>query len=97
MKYRKKPVVVEAFQWFGGQETQNNCPGWLREALVKPSYEKGSVFLGHIEGIDGMVWAVTTLEGALIINQGSWLVQGVKGELYPVEDEIFRETYEPVE
>lgn len=38
-----------------------------------------------------------TLHGQdLIVEPGDWIVQGVKGELYPCKDDIFRETYEPV-
>lgn len=39
-----------------------------------------------------------TLHGQdLIVEPGDWVVQGVKGELYPCKDDIFRETYEPVD
>jgi len=38
-----------------------------------------------------------TLHGQdLIVEAGDWVIQGVKGELYPCKDDIFRETYEPV-
>ena len=37
---------------------------------------------------------VETLEGTMKGNPGDWLIQGIKGELYPCKDEIFIETYE---
>ena len=38
-----------------------------------------------------------TLEGILLPSDGDWIIKGVRGEFYPCKDEIFRETYEPVE
>ena len=37
-----------------------------------------------------------TLQGDMQAQAGDWVIQGVKGELYPCKDDIFRETYEPV-
>lgn len=41
--------------------------------------------------------AVETLEGTMRGNPGDWLITGVKGEQYFCKDEIFKETYEPVD
>lgn len=38
---------------------------------------------------------VQTLEGPLVANPGDWIMQGVKGELWPVSPEKAREKYEP--
>lgn len=38
---------------------------------------------------------IETLEGDMIGNKGDWLIKGIKGELYPCKDEIFRESYRP--
>ena len=40
---------------------------------------------------------VETLEGNIQANAGDWLIRGVRGELYPCKDDIFRHTYEPVD
>lgn len=45
----------------------------------------------HVHG-----W-IDTLEGGHIVCPGDWIVTGVRGEKYPVKDQIFKETYEPVE
>jgi hypothetical protein len=42
-------------------------------------------------------WWVKTLEGALVINDGDWIATGVKGEHWPIADDVFRATYEPAE
>jgi hypothetical protein len=30
-------------------------------------------------------------------NKGDWIIKGVKGEFYPIKDDIFRQTYEAVD
>jgi hypothetical protein len=40
---------------------------------------------------------VLTLEGTVKGKAGDWLAKGVKGELYPINKEIFEQTYEEVE
>lgn len=76
MKYRKKPIVIEAFQ-FGIDKT----PSWFDTS-----------FLGN-----GSYCYIDTLEGEMRANIGDWIIKGIKGELYPIKDDIFRETYEAVE
>jgi len=39
--------------------------------------------------------SIRTREGTLHGYPGDWLITGIKGEQYPCDDEIFRETYEP--
>lgn len=40
---------------------------------------------------------VDTLEGGHIVCPSDWIITGVRGEHYPIKNEIFRETYEPAE
>jgi hypothetical protein len=93
MKYRKKPVVVEAFQmkkelWV----YHRDWPKWLNEAWDKPYNIPGSVrYLGDV----GLV--IRTLEGEMVAAWNDWIIRGVKGELYPCKPDIFEQTYEPVE
>lgn len=84
-RYRKKPVVIEAWQLGGGKP----MPQWLNEAIVTHGV---TVFPGSHGGISSM--AIVTLEGSLVASLGSWIIRGVKGELYPCDDEIFRMTYD---
>ncbi len=74
-KFRKRPIVIEAEQWFQGIEIKG-----VKKSIVWAG-RKGSI---------------ETLEGILIVEPGDWIITGVKGEKYPVKDDIFQETYEAV-
>lgn len=90
MKYRKKPVVIEAVRvdeaLFSAARTWSNLPGWLIDA-----YEEGGVIFER-EAI-----SLPTLEGTMRAYWGDWIICGVKGELYPCKPDIFEATYEAVE
>lgn len=81
MKYRKKPVVIEAVQWTGKNQTEIF-------AFTKAG-EIGEDFMSSdIE--------IVTLEGTMKASPGDWIIKGVKGEFYPCKPDIFEATYEPV-
>lgn len=80
-KFRKKPVVIEAWQW-DGVATSDQRPAWLRGVRVD-----------HNE----QTMAINTLEGTMIATVGDWIIKGVKGEIYPCKPDIFAATYEAVE
>jgi hypothetical protein len=100
MKFRKKPVVIEATQWFKNGDHPNDGDSAregkvvryfrhpLRQALQKCDH-CGNV--GHDHG-----W-IDTLEGGHIVCPGDWIITGVKGEHYPCKPDIFETTYEPAE
>ena len=100
-KFRKRPVVIEAFQMtperrFGDHSQE--WPVWLREALHKEWPTPGAVAPLMLEDTDGMDrLQIATLEGNMVVEWGDWIIQGVKGELYPCKPDIFTATYEPVE
>lgn len=88
-KYRKKPIVIEARQvrqliWDAGNNWAA-LPDW-----VKAAYEKGAVIFLPNEIHIG------TLEGMMTADINDWLIQGVKGEIYPCKPDIFKATYEYV-
>lgn len=88
-KYRKKPVVIEAFQWTGDRN-QTEDPEWIVDAL-----ETGKVEITQNCTADyrfGMV--IKTLEGDMIAWPGDYIIKGVQGELYPCKPDIFEQTYE---
>ncbi len=97
MKYRKKPVVVEAFQMTNERRSDNSeWPEWLHDAWNKtwPSVGAvGSEFFPNSDGSDRLV--IYTLEGVHTVSWGDWIIQGVRGELYPCKPDIFEATYEP--
>jgi hypothetical protein len=82
-QYRKKPVVIEAWQV---QSDMGACPKWFTDELGK-----------SVVGSGGMpVYFIKTLEGEMRAVPGDWIIRGVKGELYPCKPDIFAATYEPV-
>ena len=89
MKYRKKPVVINAFKWTGDM-FQNEDPEWMIEAI-----QEGKVYFSNI-GKEDFVMKIETLEGTHSANRGDYIIQGVKGELYPCKPDIFEMTYEEV-
>lgn len=85
-RYRKRPVIIEAVQ-IRLSVLQMERPQWLVDAI-----REGRIYW---QGVDAH-YSIETLEGTMRANLGDWIVRGVKCELYPVRDDIFRETYEPV-
>jgi hypothetical protein len=87
--YRKKPVVIEATQFkVADPSTHAHVNfGYPREENPAP----GS---GSASWLDGKHW-IATLEGPHIVNEGDWIITGVKGEHYPCKPDIFEMTYEP--
>ena len=89
-KWRKKPVVIEAFKWTGGPD-QLEDPDWICEALKARSVRFDN------SGTPECTLLIDTLEGTHRANQGDFIIKGVQGELYPCKPDIFEATYEPAE
>ena len=86
MKYRKKPVIIEARQF-----KTNNDDGTCMEKLA--------TWIRLNDGVvknDNTNLYIETLEGTHKAEVGDWIIQGVKGEFYPCKPEIFDMTYEKV-
>jgi hypothetical protein len=96
MKYRKKPVVIEAFQLTEETRADNrDWPGWAHLAWNADRGSPGSLFpFERGSGVGAL--GIGTLEGVMRADLGDWIIRGVKGELYPCKPEIFEATYEPV-
>lgn len=88
MKFRKKPVVIEAEQFTG-------------QICGDPKAPKGICFASQDGCIGtnghGYIEHIHTLEGPLRVSVGDWIITGVKGERYPCKPDIFEATYEAVE
>ena len=99
MKYRKKPVVIEAFQMTRERRASNEeWPIWLHQAWQKDMGEEGSLTCVDFPNSDGTdQLQIRTLEGMHLVGWGDYIIQGVKGELYPCKPDIFEATYEPVD
>ena len=84
MKYRKKPVVIEAVQWSGNN--LNEILDFMKDK--QPNY---------YEDDEKKLLTIQTLEGNMIASVGDYIIKGVKGEFYPCKPDIFEQTYEVVE
>jgi len=96
-QYRKKPVVIEAFQMTHERRADNSeWPTWLNAAWQMTFDQVGAVSSAdwpESDGTDSLV--IRTLEGVMYVGWGDWIIQGVKGELYACKPDIFAATYEP--
>ena len=88
-KFRKKPVVITAYEFFGGETSGRDIAQWCGGRYC---YEaKASDPSDVSEWID-----IPTLEGVMRANRGDWIIRGVQGEFYPCKPDIFEATYELV-
>lgn len=88
MKYRKLPVVIDAFQ-FGIGPTEA-IEKWAVEAV-----EKGVIKI--IVTGNELTALIITPEGDMIAKKGDYIIRGIKGEIYPCKPDIFEKTYEAVD
>ena len=80
MKFRKKPVVIEAEPFREIKSMGESV--FMPESVVRRWFRGG--------------WWVKTLEGWYQVHLGDWIITGIKGEKYPCRSDIFEATYEPV-
>jgi len=111
-KFRKKPIVIDATQWFkNGDHPKDDCyrpfedtgevPVLAREGAIVRYYRNPIVADQKICKNCGKImrlhgW-IDTLEGGHTVCPGDWIITGVNGEMYPCKPDIFVKTYEPVE
>ena len=86
MKFRKKPVEIEAIQftrlnWEEIQQFTNN-------KAISLTIER------RINGECTCI--IQTLEGNMTANEGDWIIKGIKGEFYPCKPDVFGLTYERI-
>lgn len=113
MRYRKRPVEVEATQWWKNGDHPEDGVGEDRHDPVTDDTYKG--IEGSVVGfyrspdIDGQDTCkhcarimhdhgwIQTLEGGFIVCPGDFIITGVAGERYPCKPDIFEATYEQVQ
>lgn len=95
MKFRKKPVAIEAIQWTG-----KNLAEVLEFTGKSPRFDEWfdsfSCYSKHVVD-SGNKFKIFTLEGVMTADVGDWVIRGVRGEHYPCKPDIFAETYEAAE
>lgn len=95
-KFRKKPIVIEAFQMTRERRITNaEWPDWMNEAWNKERYTQGALYPTTL-GFDIGTLSCGTLEGIYEVSWNDWIIQGVNGEIYPCKPDIFEKTYEAV-
>lgn len=86
MKYKKKPIEIEAMQWDGSAESYN--------AMKRHWRLFGSCSTLH-QGQNDLQLVINTLEGDMTANASDYIIQGIQGEFYPCKPVIFWASYEP--
>lgn len=87
MKYRKKPVVIEAFRF------KDDYP----DTIIALQNFMGREIRVSYENPGKPVVKIETLEGVMDASIGDYIIMGVNGEFYPCKPDIFEKTYERVE
>lgn len=89
MKFRKKPVVVDAIQFLPNTKST--------DAILALAAEGSRRVDIHVDAQNTYTMFVQTLEGKMEASIGDWIIRGVSGELYPCKPDIFLMTYEVAE
>lgn len=88
-RFRHKPTVVEAVRWTGDNETDvKELAGELFTAS-HPVQASGGLITGGVYDRLHETW--------IGVKTGQWVALGTKGELWPIDHEVFTETYDPAE
>ena len=92
MRYRKKPVIIEATQWTGSnfEEIKQFVTKDLIYDIDDAAWKVGM-------GVPDITIKIKTLEGEMLASIGDFIIKGVDGEFYPCKPDIFQKTYEEVE
>jgi hypothetical protein len=88
MKYRKKPVIIDAVLWNGTSRADSE---------LKSIGDGGRAYSRRGDHIGDEYLIIHTLEGDMRADFGDFIIRGIKGELYPCKPDIFEATYEKVE
>ena len=82
MKYRKKPIVIDAILW--NERNFWEVVDFINNETLYTLSEQDTL-------------SIDTLEGRMMVNTGDYIIKGVNGEFYPCKPDIFEKTYEKVE
>ena len=87
MRYRKRPVEIEAVRFNGSSTHANAIHKWINGEGGCPDTER-------VDTADLTDMEISTLEGAMTAKPGDYIIKGVRGEFYPCKPDIFEQTYE---
>jgi hypothetical protein len=95
MKFIKKPVIIEAFQYDG--DLKNSSGEWYVPDWAVDAFNNGVMYYDSWNSKeDPCELFIDTLEGRSHVSVGDYVIKGVQGELYPCKPDIFMEIYEEV-
>ena len=96
IKFRKKPVVIEAYQWKESDALNLRGKGWPNWLVAAKRCAEDGADQIVTQSFDGYA-TIKTLEGEMRADIGDWIIRGINGELYPCKPDIFAATYEPAD
>lgn len=98
MKYRKKPVVIEAIQFEIKEKFEHHNIGSLSSANKIADWSLNMAYPAEYNTREDVCYAISvkTLEGFSTCNPGDWIIKGVEGEFYSCKDSVFQKTHEKV-
>jgi hypothetical protein len=86
IKFRKRPVVIEAMQLIDDLANHTAIADWVTS-------HGGKVRMPALEPC----LYIQTLEGEMRADLGDWVIRGLAGEFYPCKPDVFEKSYEAVE
>jgi hypothetical protein len=93
MEFRKKPVVIEAFQFQRRNNGPVPYPDWYEDAVTRNDIVTSNTGKWH-DPTKPAYCLIQTLEGTMRADEGDWIIRGIMGEIYPCKPDIFAATYE---
>lgn len=89
-QFRKRPVVVSAIQWTGDNEREIRewCGPSMFVSVAPEDRTDDPEITAEVLDVLHSTWVG--------VKTGQWIVRGVKGEFYPIDQAVLAETYEPV-
>ena len=91
MKFRKRPIIIDAIQFDGLnlEEVKEFVGDNLSYDILDSAWQVG-------KGRPYILMYIKTLEGDMRVSEKDYIIKGVDGEFYPCKPEIFVKTYEEV-
>jgi hypothetical protein len=89
MKYRKKPIVIEAIKVGNKRKDLDSLQKFMGKILCGCTVKVKDNILECVQ--------IDTLEGIMTAIPGDYIIKGIRGEFYPCKPNIFEQTYEKVE
>lgn len=95
MKYRKKPVIIEALLLSPNEKSIREVLNFIDKPPLTECVQARDFFESYCDSrIKDNFIEIKTLEGVMKANFGDYIIKGVNGEFYPCKPDIFKKTYD---